>query len=190
MASRIISAHVTKKGTLKAIFKQDEIGKNIAEDVFNAELSKKTSQKIHRDLENAFDAFIPHLMFSTQLIDKSVAIPTNISDEDYFKKWHFEDDRRFDGIKITGIKTFGKHAVEGIYIYGHKKTEHGDIVELKSPLISFDHNPENKYPLHVLASSSYETLEDEINKYLFELKDEKTITNQLEMWPNKKEKVA
>lgn len=189
MATRIISAHLTKKNTVKVKFKTQEVPKGQVEESFDAELSKTSNQEAHRDLVHALDALTPHLLFRSELIDKSVAIPTSVKDEDYFLKWFWEDDARMKNFKITGIKTFGKHAVEGIYIFGHKETEFGDVVGLKSPLISLDHSEENNYPLHRILSSQMETLLDEIDKYLFEGKNVNTITNQLSMFPPK-EKVA
>lgn len=186
MATRIISAHLTKKGSVKIIYKQQEVGKAGIEEIFDAEYLKKSNQEAHRDLIHAFDSFVPHVMFRCQFVDKSVAIPTSIPDEDYFKKWHWEDDERFADLRVTGFKTFGKHAVEGIYVYAEKETEDGQVIPFRTPLISFDRNGDNPYALHVLASSQYETVEEEINKYAFEAKNVNTITNQLSMFPESK----
>jgi len=166
--TRIISAHITKKNTLKAKYTQKEVGKGGLDTLYDTEQTKKTTQEIHRDLDYAYQKMVPHLMFSTQLIDKSVAIPADMEPENYFNDFFWEDDKRFDGIHITGIKTFGKHAVEGIYLYGYKMTEFDDVVELKSPLISLDRSPANTYPLHVLFGAQMETLLTEIELYIFE----------------------
>lgn len=166
--TRIVSAHLTKKNTLKAKYTQKEVGKGGLDTLYDTEQTKKTTQEVHRDLDYAMQKLVPHLMFSTQLIDKSVAIPADMEPENYFNDFFWEDDKRFEDIKITGIKTFGKHAVEGIYLYGHKVTEFDDIVELKSPLISLERDPNNNYPLNVLFGAQIETLLFEIDKYIFE----------------------
>lgn len=189
MATRIISAHLTKKNTLKVKYKQQEVGKNGLEEVFDSELAKSSNQEIHRDLDVALHNLVPHLMFSTGLIDGSVAIPPTIKDEEYFQKFHWQDDKRFEGVSVTGVKTFGKHVVEGIYIYGQVENEHGDVTSFRSPLISLDISPENKYQLNHILNPQWATVETEIDKYIFELKNVKTITNQLSIFPPK-EKVA
>jgi hypothetical protein len=186
MANRILSAHInSKKDSLKVIFKGQELGRDADGDVFDFETSKKTNQEIHRDLLVALQDLVPHLLFSTELIDESVAIPTSIDDSSWFMNGHWEDDSRLKKFKITGIKTFGKHAIEGIYIYGHKETSHGDIVDIKSPLISLDRDPSNKYPLHVIFGAQIERLITEIEKYVFEGKNVKTIEEQLSIFPKK-----
>lgn len=177
--TRIVSAHLTKKNTLKAKYTNKEIGRSGMDTLYDTEQTKKTTQEVHRDLIYAYDSCVPHLMFSTQLIDKSVAIPADMEPEKYFKDWHWENDSRFDDIHVTGIKTFGKHAIEGIYLYGHKITEHGDVVELRSPLISLDRDPNNNYPLHILFGAQIETLLFEIDAYLTNGKS--VADNQLSM---------
>lgn len=176
---RILSATLTKKNTLKVKFNSTELGRGGLDEMYSTKQQKETTQEAHHDLIYALDALTPHLLFRSELIDKSVAIPTSVKDEDWFLKFHWEDDKRFENFKITGIKTFGKNAVEGVYIYGHKQTEHGDIVELKSPLISLDRSENNLYPLHVIFGSQIETLLTEINKYVFEGKN--ANSNQLKM---------
>jgi len=163
---RVLKAELTKKNQLKCEYKQTEVGRDRNLDQpFNVKVGKVSDQEAHRDLCYAFSRLSPHILFSSELIDAKVAIPTSIEDKDWFDKFHYEDDSRFDGVNVNKIETFGKNAIEGVRLIGTKETSKGEIVPLKSPVIYFDRSNTEHYPLVAILESQIETLIFEIEEY-------------------------
>lgn len=177
---RLLQAELTKRNFVKLKFKTVEVGINGIDDASNPKTSKEYDKIAHRHLVDAFYRFSPHLLFQTQLIDDKVAIPADTEPEEWFQKFKFKEDKRFDGVRVTMIKTFGKETVEGIQILGFKENESGDVCPLKTGVIYWDREDPNHYALNHIVQAAYETLEFEVEEY-DKGKNEKTTT-QIEMF--------
>jgi len=178
---RLLTAELTKKNFLKLSYRQVEIGINGLDDAATVGNKKTYDKEAHRDLIYAFNRLCPHLLFQTELIDKSVAIPADIEDKKYFDDFLFDDDERFEGVTVTKVQTFGKNEIEGIKIFGEKTNSNGDVCPLRTGVIYFNQNDGTEYALRTIVQSQYETLEFECEEY-DKGKNSNTITNQLQMF--------
>lgn len=181
---RILKCELTKKGLLKLDYKQTEVGINGLDDAAIATTKKTSDKQAHRHLVDAFNRLSPHLLFQTELIDSKVAIPADMEAEEWFQKFHFDDDDRFEGVSVTKIETFGKDSVEGIRIIGQKENSNGDVCPLKTGVIYFDREDPDHYPLNHIVETAWETLEFECEEWL-KGKNSNTITNQLTIFEDK-----
>ncbi len=140
----------SKKQFVKVDFSKVETNKD--KQYFNTEWSKKSDQPINKDLSNAFDKLIPHLMFGTTLADKSIDLDENMDYQKWFDEHHYADDERFDGVVVTKVHFFGNNNVESVKLFGHKLIEEFGKpfkVKIETPVLALDRHAENKYPLVV-----------------------------------------
>lgn len=184
MATRIISAHLTKKDKLKLKFQQTaRTGRQGINEPFSSIDTSNPDLEVHRHLKDALFRLIPHTLFSTGFADAKVSIPTAIEDKKWFDDGHFEDDERFSNIEVTGIDFIGKHAIEGVKIHAVKSNGKDEKTKFKTPVIYLDRNVEDAYQLVVILNAQLETLIFEIEAYM----DGKNAnSNQLSLWDNQK----
>lgn len=167
MARKINRVDLGAQNTVFADYESSNVieGGNIVPD------SNKKTRNVpaHEDLVNCFLTFIPHLMFSSELI-----IPNHLNDESWFKEQEFLQDEKYDGITVTGISFVGKHDenndTPGIKLIGRKTTGYGDVVSIVSPIIYFDPNHAKSYPLAKMLKEHVNKLKTELELYLFKNK--------------------
>lgn len=164
--TKIEKVELKKDGTVKVKYRQNEVPRSGDMEFCKAKYQKESEQLAHRDLQYAFARLVPHLLFSTEFIDPSIAIPTSVDDKSFFDKFHFEDDKRFEEVHVTGVQMYGKDSLDGVQLFGHKETSKGDFVKFKSPLIYLDRSDPNHYPLLVILDSQIETLIHEVDEYI------------------------
>ena len=183
MPTRILKADLRKDKSVKVVFKQQEVGKEGMDSMYNTQVDKKTDQVAHKDLQYAFARLAPHILFYTELIGPEIAIPADMEPVDFFNKFNYEDDLRFKGLEVTGIETIGKNSIDGIRIKGTKENKFGDITPIKTTTIFLDRSPDNskRYELVVLLSAQLETLITELESYCFEAKAMPKHQEELEL---------
>lgn len=138
MAQKVRRADLVGENKVVIVFNKSEALKD--DGILETECKGMVYHKApHTDLQNAFLAMIPHLMFGCQL-----AKPETFRQE-YFDG-EFLDDERFEGITVTGILMVGKD-YDSIKLIGRKTTTNGDVVALNSPIISLVDESDRKYPV-------------------------------------------
>jgi len=145
----------------------------------------------HKDFRNALERMTPHLLIACGLaepeyglIDKKFPI-----DQEWFDKWEWKDDPRFQGVTVTGVHVIGKDSPDGIKLLGTKETPQGGVTALKTPLISLLKNADGwNYPLLDLIDVQFDTLLTEAQEYHTDLKH--APDPQLEMFEDKSMRVA
>jgi len=184
MATRILSAHLTKKDKLKIKFQQTaRTGRQGINEPYSSVSTDNPDLEVHRHLKDALFRLVPHTMFSTGFADHKVAIPTSIDDKKWFDDGHFEDDERFSSIEVTGVEFIGKTAIDGIKIHAVKKNDKEENTKFKTPVIYLDRNVEGAYPLVAILIAQIETLIFEIDAYM---EGKNANSNQLSLWDNMK----
>ena len=139
-----------KKQFMKVAFSKVET--NREKQMFNTEWSKKSDQPLTKDLSNAIDKLIPHLMFGTTLADSSINLDENMDYPKWFAEHHYNDDERFDGVVVNKVAFYGNNNVESVKLYGYKLIEEFGKpfkVKIETPVIALDRHAENKFPLVV-----------------------------------------
>ena len=140
----------SKKQFMKVAFSKVET--NREKQMFNTEWSKKSDQPLTKDLSNAIDKLIPHLMFGTTLADESIDLDENMDYQKWFDGHHYNDDSRFDGVVVNKVAFFGNNNVESVKLYGFKLIEEFGKpfkVKIETPVIALDRHADNRYPLVV-----------------------------------------
>lgn len=178
---RLQKVELSKKNLVKIQYKQVEVGINGIDDAANVKNNKESDKPAHRHLVDAMQKMAPHLLFQTQLIDHKVNIPADMEPEEWFQGWHFDNDSRFEGVRVTKVETFGKDSVEGIRLFGEKVNENGDKCPLKTGVIYWDREDPTHYPLNHIVMTQFETLDFECDLNL-KGKNENTITNQMALF--------
>lgn len=129
----------------------------------------KSNMARHDDFNNAMDKFKVHLMIRSQFMDPLDRLGMSIQ-APYFTDHIFEDDDRLKGISVKGIIFTTKEDTTSFQIIGQKITTDGEIIPLKSPVISTIKLPEGEnvynYPLITLADEHKETLLLEAREFL------------------------
>lgn len=127
---------------------------------------KETHQLIsnmdrHEDFNRAMAKMKVHLMVRSQFAEPVDRLGLPIQ-QAYFADHIFEDDERFKGIDVKGIIFTTKDDTTSFQILGTKTTTDGEIIQLKSPVISTIKLPDGvgvyNYPLLVLGDEHKETL--------------------------------
>lgn len=129
-------------------------------DIVDEEPIFKSNMVRHADFERAMDRFKVHLMVRcgfAEPLDKF----GKLIDREYFNEHLFESDARFQDVQVTGILVTTKKDLTGFQIVGSDTTVDGQIVKLKSPVISTIVKPEGEgynYPLQSLADEDLDSL--------------------------------
>jgi len=161
--------------TVKSVYQPQ--GEN---DVVEEDPTYRSTQSRHPAFETAMDRFKVHLMVRCGFAEPFDRLGKKKIDSQYFADHLFEDDPRFSDVEITGIIITTKKEMTGFQILGTHYTEDGQIVKLKSPVISTIKKAEGEgynYPLLSLSDEHLDNLMLEANEYL----KGKSANNQLKI---------
>lgn len=164
--SIIFSGKKTKRTFITVLESYQPQGEN---DIEENNPTYRSTRSRHPDFVRAIDRFKVHLMVRCGFAEPFDRLDKKIIDAKYFEDHLFEDDQRFADVEITGIIVTTKKEMTGFQILGTHYTEDGQIVKLKSPVISTLKKAEGEgynYPLLVLAEEHLDTLVLEANEYL------------------------
>lgn len=95
----------------------------------------KSNMARHDDFKNSMSPFKVHLMIRSQFAEPLDRMGCSI-EAPFFTDHIFEDDDRFKGITVKGIIFTTKDDTTSFQIVGQKLTSDGQIIQLKSPVIS------------------------------------------------------
>lgn len=125
---------------------------------------KRSDLPRHADFERAMDKLKPHLLIACEL-QEPMDYNGNMLKASHFNDYFADSDeekKRFGGLEITGVLIQGKHAEDGVQIFGTKTTSWGAVINLKTPSIALKPQAESfNYPL-------VKILDDQIDKLLTE----------------------
>lgn len=132
--------------------------------VINDKDGKHSDLPRHADFVRAMDKLKPHLLIACgfqEAKDVNGNFLQTLHFNDFFADTD-EEKHRFGGLSMTGILIQGKHAADGVQLFGTKIAPSGDVVKIKTPSI----------PLKRVADGwNYELVEildTQIDKLLFE----------------------
>lgn len=137
-------------------------------DVVAEEPTFKSDMIRHADFERAMERFKVHLIVRCGFAEPVDRLG-KIIDKEYFDEFLYEDDPRFSDVTIQGIIITTKKDVTGFQIVGTAHTVDGQIVKLKSPVISTLKKADGEghnYPLLELADEHLDTLLLEAGEFL------------------------
>ncbi len=181
MAQKIKKLKITRKRNgqyLQVTYKQDETTKDYQK--FDATYLKTSNQPMNRELSDAVDLMIPHLLYASEKIDGSIKLDGELNYEKWFSNHDFKDDERFQHVYITGIELYGKDDNDGIKITGYWETQN-TAKPVKVPfftgVVNLDKLSENRYPLASLLCDHVDDLLTLLDRWLNKL--ETTPSNQL-----------
>lgn len=140
----------------------------------------RSTRSRHPDFTRAMDRFKVHIMVRCGFAEPFDRLDKKIIDSQYFADHLFEDDERFSNVEITGIIVTTKREMTGFQILGTHFTEDGQIVKLKSPVISTLKKADGEgynYPLLSLCDEHVDTLMLEAQEFL----KGKSANNQLKI---------
>lgn len=150
--------------TFKSNFTPDKHNQAVKE-----EIPLKSNMVRHDDFNRAMEKMKVHLMVRSQFAEPIDRLNLPI-EQAYFTEHIYEDDERFKGIDVKGVIFTTTEDTTSFQIIGSKTTTDGQIIQLKSPVISTIKLPEGEgvynYPLNVLADEHKETLILEAKEFL------------------------
>jgi hypothetical protein len=147
---------------------------------------KRSDLPRHSDFERAMDKLKPHLLIACEL-----QTPTDCNGN-FLQSVHFndfiadsdEEKERFGGLDVTAILIQGKHASDGVQIFGTKTTSWGEVVKIKTPSIPLKREPEGyNYPLVDILDAQIDKLLSEADLYNQRKKHGAGIQQQIDL-PN------
>lgn len=165
--SRVVITNKKKNSLMTVVFNKKAVG--LSGQPVNDKWTRESDQLMSRDLSNAVDVLIPHLLFGSKLIGTSIDLDENMDYEKWFAESHYNDDERFEDIYITQVKFIGTEALDAVKIYGYKLVEWNDRpfkVKIETPVINLDRVKENHYPLVSLLDTQVDTLLTETEEWL------------------------
>ena len=185
--SKVVLTKKNKKTLMKVTYNQSE--GNATGTTFDVKWVKESNQYLSKDLDNAFDRLIPHLMFASEFIDESIKLNRDMDYELWFKDFHYNDDARFDNVYITEVHFIGTEALDAVQLVGYKettKTAKPHKSPIKTPVINLDRVAENRYALVTILDSQIADLQAEITEWL---EKGKTLTKaqQLSLYEEQEE---
>lgn len=165
--SKIIITPKKKNSLMEVRFNKTSVGMggNQLKDAW----SRKSNQLMSKDLNNCIERLIPHLMFASELADRSLKLDKDMDYNRWFEEFLFTEDKRFDGVVITSVQFIGKDTLDAVKLYGYKETEFTDKpfkVKIETPVISLVRTNENSYPLVAILDTQIDTLQHEIEEWL------------------------
>ena len=129
----------------------------------------KSDMARHDHFNEAMKVFAVHLMIRSQFMEHIDRLGMSI-EAPYFTDHIYLDDPRLEGIKVKGIIFTTKDDTTSFQIVGYKITKDGEIIQLKSPVISTIKLQEGEnvynYPLITFADEHKETLLLEAAEFL------------------------
>ncbi len=133
-------------------------------EIVNDKNMKRSDLPRHADFERAMDKLKPHLLIACELA-KAVDYQGNLLNAGHFSNFLADEDEeqdRFGGLDVTGILIQGKHAADGVQLFGTKTTSWGEVIKLKTPSIPLKRVPDGwNYDL-------VDILDTQIDKLLLE----------------------
>lgn len=123
----------------------------------------------HPDFNRAMDRLKVHLMVRCGFAEPKDRLGKNLITKEYFDEHIFEDDARFSDVEITGIIVTTKKDQTGFQIIGSATTSDGQVVKLKSPVISTLKKADGEgynYPLRELFDEHIDTIILEAKEYM------------------------
>lgn len=133
------------------------------------EIPLRSNMARHDDFNRAMAKMKVHLMIRCQFMEALDRLGMVI-EAPYFNEHIFEDDERLKGITVKGVIFTTKEDTTSFQVIGQKLTTDGQIIPLKSPVISTIGLPEGEkvynYPLRVFADEHKETLLLEAQEFL------------------------
>lgn len=154
-----ISFSGKKKRWTSIKFKQSYQPPN-SNDIVEETPTFKSNMAIHADLQRAVDRFKVHMIIRCGFAEPVDRLGKLI-DREYFNEHLFEADARFMDCEVTGILITTKIDLTGFQIIGTHTTVDGQIVKLKSPVISTLKKAEGEgynYPLQAEADEDLDSL--------------------------------
>lgn len=165
--SKVIITPKKNKSFMQVNFNKKAVG--LTGQPFSDNWSRKSDQLMSRDLDNAINRLIPHLLYASELADDSINLDGNMDYETWFKNFHYNDDERFNNVVITGVQFFGTEALDAVKLFGYKETERTAKpfkVKIETPVINLDRVAENSYPLVAILDDQINDLQLEIDEWL------------------------
>lgn len=161
MATKIKLIKFTKKETFIG-FETSEQPRD-ANAITNEKNSKRSDLPRHADFERAMDKLKPHLLITNDF-QAPKDCNGNMLQSSHFNDFFGDEDEeaeRFGGLEMTGIIIHGKHAADGVQLFGTKTSKLG-IIPVQTPVIPLKRNPGGyDYPL-------LDILDAQIDKLLLE----------------------
>lgn len=161
MATKIKLVKFTKKETFIG-FETSEQPRD-ANAITNEKNSKRSDLPRHADFERAMDKLKPHLLITNDF-QAPKDCNGNMLQASHFNDFFGDDDDeqdRFGGLEIVAIIIHGKHAADGVQLFGTKTGKLG-TVPVQTPVIPLKRNPGGyDYPL-------LDILDAQIDKLLLE----------------------
>jgi hypothetical protein len=166
MASKIKQVTLKKEETFIGYVTSEQ--PRDANQVVNDKNQKKSDLPRHDDFNRAADKMKPHL-----LIACGFQLPQDCNGN-YLQKIHFDDffadtedeADHFGGLELTGILIQGKHAADGVQLFGTKVAPNGDIVKIKTPPIDLKRVVDGyNYPLLDILDIQLDTFLHEAQQY-------------------------
>lgn len=137
-------------------------------DIVNDKMDKRCDLPRHADFERAMDKLKPHLLIACEL-QKPEDCNGNYLQPSHFDSFIADEDEEkdgFGGLDITGILIQGKHAADGVQIFGTKTTSAGEVIKIKTPSIPLKRVPEGyNYPLIDILDNQIDVLLEEAILY-------------------------
>lgn len=177
------------------VFKKDETFIGFVEsmqprdsnDPINDKNMKRSDLPRHADFERAMDKLKPHLLIACEL-QKPVDHNGNYLQPSHFNDYLADDDNekdRFGGLTVTAILIQGKHAVDGVQIFGTKTTSWGAVINLKTPSIPLKRQPDGwNYELVDILDDQIDTLLTEGDLYNARKKHGAGMQQQISLPPS------
>lgn len=166
MSTKIKSIKFTKTETFIGFVTSDM--PRDSNEVANDKTLQRSDLPRHADFVRAMDKMKPHL-----LIASGFQTPTDVNGN-YLQSVHFndffadtdEEKERFGGLELTTIIVHGKHAADGIQLFGTKIAPNGDLVPVSTPVISLKRVESGyNYPFVEIIDTQFDKLLSEAEAF-------------------------
>lgn len=135
-----------------------------SEDIIDETDPKESTQSRHPSFDRAMERMAVHAVVRSDFSDYN-DWHGKLIDADWFDEHLYEDDPRFNSVKVRGIIITSKETVDSFQILITKTTEDGQDIKFKCPAISLIKVEGWNYPLQALAQQHFETLLIEALEY-------------------------
>ncbi|HEY4323608.1 MAG TPA: hypothetical protein VGN20_06470 [Mucilaginibacter sp.] len=159
-----------------------------ANSIVNEKNLKRSDLPRHADFERAMDKMKPHL-----LIACGFQLPKDYNGN-FLQQLHFDDffsdteeeAERFGGLELTSVIVHGKHAADGIQLFGTKIAPNGDSVPVKTPVIALKRVTDGyNYALIEIIDSQFDKLMGEAQLFHDRKKHGAGLQTTADLPPNK-----
>lgn len=135
MATKIKLIKFTKKETFIG-FETSEQARDVNA-ITNEKNSKRSDLPRHADFERAMEKLKPHLLIANEF-QQGVDHNGNMLQSSHFNDFFADDDEeaeRFGGLEMVAMVIHGKHAADGVQLFGTKTSKLG-TVPVQTPVIA------------------------------------------------------